>query len=221
MPLLRKRIHFWLTGVAGSVFLRAFSATWRLRVVDPHGMLPALRAKRAQGVFAFWHRHILTLMCGFRDYDACVPVSEHRDGEFVAQVMERYGYLAVRGSTTRGSLGLIRGLLKAVAEGRNCVLTPDGPRGPKFSVQPGFVLLARRTGLPVWPIGVAVDRAWELGSWDAFVVPKPGTRSVVVLGEMIPPERIQSASTEALCEELREKMMRATELARRELGTGT
>ena len=168
-------------------------------------------------IAAFWHRQMLTLLCHFRGYPYCVAVSEHRDGEYVAQVLKRHGFLPVRGSTTRGSRRLLRGLWTAMNEGWSCAITPEGPRGPKFSVQPGFIMLARRSGVPVYPVGLAVESAWVLKSWDAFVVPKPFSRIAVVLGDPIPADLLAEGSTEQLCAALKEAIERATEKARGQL----
>ncbi len=222
MPLLRKRIHFWLAGTLGRVLLRGLSATWRVRYVIPEGLRACVASGQEPIIATFWHRQLLSMLCAcwdypFRDYPFCAPVSEHRDGEYVAWVMERCGLLAVRGSTTRGATRLLRNVLEAIGEGWSCALTPDGPRGPKFSVQPGFLLLARRTGLPVYPIGVAVDRAWVLNTWEDFVIPKLGTRISIVTGRPFLPQDLVGRPTGELCAELREKIMDATERARENL----
>jgi hypothetical protein len=213
MPLLRKRIRFWLVGTLGGAVLRLLHATWRVEFVDPDGISERVRKREARMIVAFWHRQMLTLLCGFRHYPFCVAVSEHRDGEYVAQVVKRYGYLPVRGSTTRGSRKLLRGLLAAMNEGWSCAITPEGPRGPKFSVQPGFIMLARRSGVPVYPVGLAVEHAWVLRSWDAFVVPKPYSRIAVVLGDPISADLLAERSTGQLCAALKEAIERATEKA--------
>ena len=194
------------------------SATWRLRVVSPEGLASDIRSGRRQGIFTFWHRHLLTLLPTFRGYRICLPVSAHRDGEYIAHLMERYGFVASRGSSTRGGLSALRGLLSAVEDGLSCAITPDGPRGPRFTVQPGFALLARRARLPVYPIGVAARRAWVLGSWDAFMIPKPFTRVAIVAGRPIPPEEVAATKPEALCAELKSRMDEATQAARQAVG---
>ena len=144
-----------------------------------------------------------------------VPVSEHQDGEYVAQAMQRMGFHSVRGSTTHGALRLMRKLLQEVQKGYIPAITPDGPRGPRYSVQPGFLLLARRLGLPVYTVGVHAESAWVMSSWDRFVVPRPFAtiglrwREVLSVAEM---EAEQDAAT--LCGRVRERMMRACDEAR-------
>jgi len=173
-PRVQNRVHSWLVGLVGSMLVRLLGYTWQVHVRDPDGIAGDIESGRRQALVAFWHRHILSLLVRFRGHPYVVPISEHQDGEFIAQTMQRMGLACVRGSTTRGSLKVVRGLLKSVQAGLNPAITPDGPKGPRYSVQPGFALLARRCGLPVYAVGVHVDRAWVLPSWDAFVIPKPG-----------------------------------------------
>jgi hypothetical protein len=82
----------------------------------------------------------------------------------------------------------LRELVGLARQGWSPALTPDGPRGPRYSVQPGFVLVARRCGLPVYPVGVAAEPAWEANSWDGTVVPYPGARVVIHVGEPLEPD---------------------------------
>ncbi|MBS3764185.1 MAG: lysophospholipid acyltransferase family protein [Planctomycetes bacterium] len=217
MPLLRKRLHFWLVGVAGQCLLAGLRLMWRIKLVDSTGAETLLKKRTGKVILAFWHRNILSCLCYFRGYPIAVPVSEHRDGEFVAQVMERCGCLAVRGSSTHGALRMVRRLLVAIRDGWNCAITPDGPKGPKYSVQPGFVLLARRSGQSVYPMGVAVDRAWTFSSWDSFVFPKPGARIVIHIAEPITPEAIRARGVEEACRYLKQRLMETTRKAESEL----
>lgn len=185
-----KRIKFWAVRFLADIMLRLLEATWKVYIFGPDGELRKHKSA-CQRIYTFWHRHLLTMLCVFRGESISVPVSEHQDGEYVAQVMKKYGYRAVRGSTTRGSLKLLKGLLSEIKGGRNCAITPDGPRGPCYSVQPGFVLLSDKSGLPVCPIGIAVDRAWVFSSWDRFAVPKPFATVVINFGNDFIPRRDQ------------------------------
>jgi len=217
MPLLQNRIHFWLAGALGYGLLRGARATWQVRFIDRADCGPRIAKGQHQIMVAFWHRYLACTMCGYRGLPFCVPVSEHRDGEFIAQVMERHGFLAVRGSTTRGASRLLHGLLDAISEGWSCAITPDGPRGPRHSVQPGFILLARRSGLPLHPLGIAVDRAWVMNSWDAFVVPKPWAQIVIVVDTPLLPAQFGGRSADALSAELKARIFQADERARQAL----
>ena len=218
MPPLQNRIHCWAVGLLGCWFAKALHRTWRVELIDSTGIVRRIKRGEAQALVAFWHRHILTLLAHYRGERFVVPVSEHQDGEYVANVMERLGFCSVRGSTTRGSLALVRGIVSKAKEGRSVAITPDGPKGPRFTVQPGFILLARRSGLPVYPVGVAAARAWELSSWDRFVVPKPWTRIAICIGEPISRDDVASCKDPLLlCEDLRQRIFDATRQAERAL----
>jgi lysophospholipid acyltransferase (LPLAT)-like uncharacterized protein len=217
MPVLQQRIHFYLVARLGCGVLQAMHRTWRVDVIDPQRALPGIIDGSRPAIVAFWHRHILSMLAHFRNSHVTVPVSEHRDGEYVAQAMEQFGLDSVRGSTTRGAARLLRGLMERVRQGWSPVLTPDGPRGPRFSVQPGFTMLARRSGLPVYPIGLAVGKAWVLSSWDAFVVPRPFTRIAIRMGA--PLRATDFAEAPAFCEALRAAMFEATDQAQQALAT--
>lgn len=161
----------------GGWLLRALGATWRLKVYGGE----EYRARNAAGqhvVLVLWHGQILACTYAHASPTAVI-VSEHRDGEIIARILASLGFTAVRGSSSRGGA---RALLEAAAvleRGMDIAITPDGPRGPRHSYAPGAVTLAFRAGVPVVSITSHVDRAWRLGSWDAFEIPKPFARVTV------------------------------------------
>jgi lysophospholipid acyltransferase (LPLAT)-like uncharacterized protein len=216
VPVLRHELQFRVVGRLGAGLVRALHATWRVRVLDPSGIRSGIRRGKRQAIVAFWHRHLLTMLAHHRGFKVCVPVSEHRDGEYAAQVMARFGLASVRGSTTRGSINLLKGLLRAIEEGWSLGITPDGPRGPAFSVQPGFALLARRSGLPVHPVGVAADHPVVLSSWDRFAIPKPFSRVVIAFGPPLDPGDFGDPA--ALCPVLERRLQETTARAWSALG---
>ena len=178
----------------GSLLVRALQSTWDVRTRDRDSITQDILAGREQALMTFWHRHILTLLALYRGYPFVVPVSEHEDGEYVAQVMDKMGLDSVRGSTTHGSLKMLRGMLRKIKAGWSPAITPDGPKGPCYSVQPGFMLLARRSGLPIHAAGVAARAAWELSSWDRFHIPKPCTTVGVVFRKAFSPGELDRQS---------------------------
>lgn len=215
MTVLQKRVQCWAAGLAGSLLVRALHWTWRVRLCDERRLFERVRTREGRFLFAFWHRHLLSLLCPCADHPFVLPVSEHRDGEYIAQVMRRFGLLPVRGSTTRGGLKVLRALMEAAAKGRSPAITPDGPRGPRFSVQPGFALVARRCQLPVCVIGMAASSAWVLSSWDRLVIPKPRSRVVIVVEEAIPVRELgKEQDKAALCARLQRCLFETTQRAR-------
>jgi hypothetical protein len=175
-----------------ALVLRAVYRTLRVRLVD-HA--PEARAAGAQVIGVFWHDALLLaplIVTRFRwPRPVSVMLSWHRDAEIAAQAMGRLGIGAVRGSSTRGRLGALRGLLAARGRGEDVVIVPDGPRGPRREAKEGAVQLARATGLPILAIGAAAHPARRLASWDRLQVPRPFARVAVVLAPLLvlPPEK--------------------------------
>jgi lysophospholipid acyltransferase (LPLAT)-like uncharacterized protein len=160
--------------------LRALAATWRVHV---HGREPWTQ-RQSRGapavVLTLWHGQMLPILVAHRGQPCRVLVSEHRDGEIIAQVLAAFGFGAVRGSSTRGGTRALLQLAQVVQDGHDIAITPDGPRGPNRSVAPGPLLIAQRTGAELVPLVAEVSRAWRLRSWDAFEIPKPFARVTVL-----------------------------------------
>jgi hypothetical protein len=116
---------------------------------------------------------------------AHVLTSRSRDGELVARWIRRFGLEPVRGSSSRGGADAVRLLARAIRAGREVVVVPDGPRGPREVLKPGVIALARLSGAPIVPTAVGASREWRLRSWDEFRIPQPFARCVVRFGEPI------------------------------------
>lgn len=207
------RIQHWAAGWAGWASVSALGLTWDHELVDPENVMPGIRSGSSPIVGMFWHRHIIPLIVTFRNTRVVTAVSRSSDGEFVAQVMERFKIRQVRGSTSRGAVGVLRQMVRMGEEGWTTAITPDGPRGPIYTVQPGFAVVAQRCGLPVYPVGAATDREWTLNSWDRFVIPKPGARVVVAFGGRL--DAGDYPSREAFCTAMRDALFAASETAER------
>jgi lysophospholipid acyltransferase (LPLAT)-like uncharacterized protein len=112
------------------------------------------------------------------------------DGEYIARFIQRFGYGAVRGSSTRGAVGAIVEMARLMREGCTTAFTIDGPKGPRYVAKMGAVLLAKKSGHPIMPVTMALDRYWKTPSWDLFQIPKPFTRARVYVAAPIyvPPD---------------------------------
>ena len=142
------------------------------------------RGESARGLYALWHGDLWHLSWGFRGQGVSVLVSTHRDGELVARVLSRLGFALVRGSSTRGGSHALREIQRLAREERcDLAFTIDGPKGPAREPKDGILYAASRTGLPIVPVGLAVDRAWRARSWDGLRIGKPGARVVVAVGD--------------------------------------
>jgi len=130
-------------------------------------------------LYAFWHENILVPDYHYGRRDIHVLISEHADGQLIAEACRHLGFRVVRGSATRGGARAIRQMVRR-SRSAHLAITPDGPRGPRRQVQPGVVYLAALTGLPIVPFGIAFERAWRMSSWDRFAVPWPWSAAVCV-----------------------------------------
>jgi len=173
--------------------------TLRWRVEGLHH-LEAIRAAGRQPVMAFWHGRILPATFYFRRRGIVVITSENFDGEWIARIIERFGYGTARGSSSRGGLKAMLQLVRNMQQGRAAGFTLDGPRGPARVAQPGALWLARTTGNPVLPFHLEASRAWALRSWDRTQIPKPFSDVALVVGE---PMNVAVDSTDEQVEQAR------------------
>lgn len=189
--------------------LRVLAATWRVRV---HGREP-WTVRQARGapavVLTLWHGQMLPILIAHRGQPCRVLVSEHRDGEIIAQVLAAFGFGAVRGSSTRGGTRALLQLAQVVQDGHDIAITPDGPRGPNRSVAAGPLLIAQRTGAALVPLVADVSRAWRLRSWDAFEIPKPFARITVLYDEPLQVAADSAREAAAQVTRVSEAMLRA------------
>jgi lysophospholipid acyltransferase (LPLAT)-like uncharacterized protein len=162
--------------------IRLWMRTLRYRMVFLDGRNHPADARRERYIYAFWHDSLLfPVAFKTRVY---VLISQHADGELIAQACHHLGYGLVRGSQTRGSTQALMQMCRA-AQHSHLLVTPDGPRGPRRCVKPGMVFVASHTGLPIVVCGVAYPQAWRAKSWDRFAVPKPWTEAICVVAPAI------------------------------------
>ncbi len=142
-------------------------------------------AGRRGFIIICWHGKMLFPIYVHRNLSICAMVSEHADGEMIAQTIERLGYTTVRGSSTRGGVKAFVQLLVQVKKGViGCVL-PDGPRGPRHELKPGVVLLASRSQRPLLPMTFAAEKPIITKSWDRFTLWWPFSRLCMLYGAPI------------------------------------
>lgn len=166
------------------------------------------------GIFPFWHRCVLPAVWIFRRRKLAVITSQSRDGEFIARVIQRFGFLAVRGSSSRGGTQALLEMRRLVSEGGSVAFTIDGPRGPKSVAKRGPIPLARETGSAIVPFYVALDRAWVLNTWDGFMIPKPMARAFVRAGgKIIVPRDADDATLQQCYERMQATLERVTAYA--------
>ena len=165
--------------------------------------LEAIHASGRQPVMGFWHGRILPATFYFRRRGIVVITSENFDGEWIARIIERFGYGTARGSTSRGGLKALLQLKRELKEGRAAGFTLDGPRGPARVAQAGAVWLASATGNPVLPFHLEAASHWSLRSWDRTQIPKPFSTVALVVGD---PMDVPREATEEVLEQSRREL---------------
>lgn len=141
----------------GASIIRAIARTMRVETRGQEAV-DALYREGRHIILAFWHAQQLMIPLGYRGTGSHVLISQHGDGEIIARIIARFGHEAVRGSSTRGGAGALRALIKLGRSGRDVVVTPDGPKGPRQVAKLGVVQLARATGLPIVPLAFACSK---------------------------------------------------------------
>lgn len=209
---LRKPWQLRIAGRVGATTLRALGATWR----GPHRGIEFA----GPGFYVFLHAHILPAVHACRDRPSVAAlISTHRDGELIARVCGHMGFELIRGSSTRGGARAALEIVRSCRD-KTILVTPDGPRGPRGKVEPGFIQLAGLTGLPIRVMSFAASRARRLNSWDRFLIPKVFARIRGNLGEpIVVPKRVDAATAAHLAAELSRTMLEAELATERELSS--
>jgi lysophospholipid acyltransferase (LPLAT)-like uncharacterized protein len=177
-----KRMQVAAIAGLGYPLINALGHTLRWRV-EGLQHLEAIRASGRQPVMAFWHGRILPATFYFRRRGIVVITSENFDGEWIARIIERFGYGTARGSTSRGGKKAMLQLVRDMKAGRPAGFTLDGPRGPARVAQAGAVWLASATGNPLLPFHLEASSYWSLRSWDRTQIPKPFSTVAIAVGE--------------------------------------
>ena len=158
-------------------------------------------------IYVFWHNRIFLTTYWWRKRRIVVMTSQSFDGEYIARFIQRFGYGAVRGSSTRGGVGAIVEMARLMRAGCTTAFTIDGPKGPRYVAKMGAVLLAKKSGHPILPVTMALDRYWTLPSWDSFQIPKPFTRArVYVAAPIYVPADADEATLVAKRDELQQTL---------------
>ena len=157
-------------------------------------------------IYAFWHDRIFLTTYWWRQRRIVVMTSRSFDGEYIARFIQRFGYGAARGSSTRGGVGAIVEMTRLMRAGCTTAFTIDGPKGPPYVAKMGAVLLAKKTGHPVLPVTMVPARYWRAPSWDSFQVPRPFTRARVYIA---PPIWVPADADEAALRAKRDELQHA------------
>jgi lysophospholipid acyltransferase (LPLAT)-like uncharacterized protein len=213
-----KRMQAAAIAAIGTPVVEALGATYHWHEAGAEHFDAVASAGR-HPILALWHGRILSATLYFRDRGIVAMTSENFDGEWVAQLMRRFGYHAARGSTSRGGARALAQLRREMAAGYPAAFTVDGPRGPARVAQPGAVWLASATGNPIVPFHIEAASFWTAKSWDSHQVPKPGSDVAIAIGEpMYVPSRIDESAIEDARVDLQARLTQLETVARRMAG---
>ena len=202
-----QRLSLVLVSWVVPAIIALIGSTLRYRYsVEERG--PSTYEELYPGIFPFWHRCVLPATWFFRQRDMAVITSQSLDGEYIARVIKRLGYVPIRGSSSRGGQRALMETQSFVKHGGAAAFTIDGPRGPRFLAKRGPIYLARGTGAPITPFYVAVEKKWVLNSWDRFVIPKPFSRALIRAGA---PIHVPHDADEATLDDRYQQMQAALE----------
>lgn len=195
---LRQRILLWLISWASYLAISLIGPTLRYSISWEEPPSPPDATYEKPVIYSFWHRAVFASAWLWRKAGIAVMVSRSFDGEYIARTIEKLGFVAVRGSSSRGGAEALLGLRTQLEQGNLVAFTIDGPRGPKYVAKPGPVLLSRASAFPMAAFCVALSDAWVLNTWDALMIPKPFSKALVRFSAkvQVPPEAAEEKMRE-------------------------
>ena len=209
---LRQRIILRIIIGLGYWVIRLIGPTLRVCISSEEGAQETLDQRPLIG--SFWHSCIIPATYICRNLGVRVMSSNSYDGEYMGRIIRKFGFVAVKGSSSRNAVRALLGLRRALTEGWSVAFTLDGPRGPRHKVKPGPVALGRSSGVPLTMFHAAVDKAWVLNSWDRMMIPMPFSRAMMRIGKSIPvPADAGDEDLERYQAQLQESLDRVVEFA--------
>jgi lysophospholipid acyltransferase (LPLAT)-like uncharacterized protein len=208
----RQRVALWFITWAGYLAIRLIGPTLRFCVSLEEGAPEDFISPPV--IYSFWHRCVFPAAYFWRRLGIQVMTSRSFDGEYIARIIQKLGFVPVRGSSNRGAVRALLELRRGADQGSAVAFTIDGPRGPRYIAKPGPVLLSRATGLPMSAFYIALDDAWVLNTWDAFMIPKPFSRALIRMSRrIVVPAEADNEEMDRLHGELQASLDRVREFA--------
>jgi lysophospholipid acyltransferase (LPLAT)-like uncharacterized protein len=157
--------------------LRFQTTGWEnFETIEKAGKLP---------IYSFWHDRIIAGTYFFRNRGIIVLSSSSFDSEYTARCIQRLGFGIIKGSSTRGGIQALVGMIRMMKQGFAMAFTIDGPKGPRYEAKAGPVVLAKKTGNPLTPFVIECEKFWTIKSWDRLQIPKPFTKANLIIGSPI------------------------------------
>jgi lysophospholipid acyltransferase (LPLAT)-like uncharacterized protein len=212
-----QRFLLWLITWVGFLAIRVISPTLRVAISFEGGAPVSIETRPM--ILAFWHSCIFPATYLWRNLQIRVMSSDSFDGEWTGRIIRKFGFVKVRGSSSRGAVRALLGMRRELEQGWAVAFTIDGPRGPRFVAKPGPVLLARATGAPIVAFHIAVEKAWILNTWDRSMIPKPFSRALMrVSRQILVPGDADDSQKERFHGEMQSALERVREFAEANVG---
>jgi len=205
-----EELKWRMVGLFGKLLVNLLFKTTRIETIGFEKVETIMNSRRF--LFAFWHSRILLVSYLYQGWNGVILVSQSKDGEFIARVLQQQGHEPIRGSSTRGGLRALAKMISSLRKQiRPGVIIPDGPQGPRFKVQPGIITLAEKTRYPIVPVTYSAEKVKIFNSWDRFLLPYPFTRCRIVFGDPVRVPENADAATQAACRlRLEQELFRIT-----------
>jgi len=201
----RKFFTYWLFGWVGKIVASLMFLTCRVEVFGREIETNYLKTHGGKGLlYASWHRGLMFFVYFYRNLQFVVMASASKDGELAAQATKRFGWIPVRGSSTRRGSEALREMHVLFEKGHRGGLVVDAPTGPPYISKIGIIILAKRTNLPIVPVMWNADRSWRISSWDRTIIPKPFSRIVFLYGDRL--IHIPKDASRETCDTLRKDL---------------
>ena len=205
-----KRLLIYAADWAFYLLIKFIGRTIRYETDDWENFAQIERAGKTP-IYSFWHNRIFAGTYYFRKRGIVIITSQSFDGEYIARFIQRFGYGAVRGSSTRGGVGALVEMIRLAKKGLPMGFSVDGPRGPRYVAKTGAVLLAKKTGNPLMPFVFECEKFWTLNNWDKMQIPKPFTKAKLFIAAPIyVAQNADEAEIENKLLELQKKLDEAT-----------
>ncbi|MBN2089745.1 lysophospholipid acyltransferase family protein [candidate division KSB1 bacterium] len=202
MAKIKKKIIFFLATRLGWLLIWFFGKLTRITVINQH-YWDELVDRKTGFLVLLWHGRIVLPIFHHRWQGVVAMVSQHDDGEMIAQTVEKLGFTTVRGSSTRGGRQALMAIVRELKKGKIATMMPDGPRGPRHEFKPGAIYIAQLAHVPILPMTFSANLFFEFRSWDRFMLMKPFSRSIIMYGEPYHvPARLEPSQLETVRAEL-------------------
>ncbi len=207
-----QQVQLFLITWAGFLVIQLIGPTLRVAISFEEGGPASIETKPL--ILSFWHSCIFPAIYVWRNLQIRVMSSDSFDGEYTGRIIRKFGFVKVRGSSSKGAVRALLGMRRAVEEGATVAFTIDGPRGPRFVAKPGPVVVARSTGVPLVAFHIALENPWLLKTWDRSMIPRPFSRGLMrVSRQILVPENITDADRDRYHGELQAALDRVREFS--------